>query len=575
MAWKLMGRMLGIVLVIGLVATGCTGQGAASEPEEVAALPATFGNVVTASGKVVPSRWATLGFEAGGRVEWLVAEGSEVAAGDTLARLDATDLEHAVAQARAALATAQAQLAAARAGATPEEIAVAEGAVATAQGGMAAAEAALAQAEINPEIANANVKQAEDAVDAAEAALAQAQGTLDAAEAAVVQAQGTQDAAEAGLVQAQGTQDAAEAALAQAQDTQDAAKADLARAQAELARLQAGARPEEIAAAEAALRQAQAGLEGAKKAYDIIAWQPGADSTQIGIAYRQALAAVEQAQAQVDLLKAGATEEEIAAVKAGVTAAQAQVGMAQGGVDAAQAQVGVAQGGVDAAQAQVTIAQGGLDAAQAQVTIAEAGVDAAEAALAQAQNAVVAAQGQVKLADSGVTATQAQVEVAEGQLAQAEAQRDRLKAGATEEEIAVLEAQVAQAEAALAQAESALAKATLSAPFAGTVGTVYLREGEVIAPAMPVLVLGDVSTLRVETTDLDEIDVARVAVGQEATVTFDALSERVFTGYVTSVSPMAEPGAGGVHYTAVIELDEIDPAIRWGMTAFVDIEVGG
>ena len=532
-----------IALVIGLAATGCAGQKAASATEEVSAPAAVFGNVVTASGKVVPARWATLSFETGGRVEWLVAEGSQVAAGETLARLDATDLEHAVAQARAALATAQAQLAAARAGATPEEIAAAEGAVVAAQGGVSAAKAAVAQAEISPDIADANVKQAQDAVAAAKAALAQAQGTLD--------------AAQAGLAQARGTLKAAEAGLAQAQGTQEAAKADLARAQAELARLQAGARPEEIAAAEAALRQAQAGLEGAKQAYDVIAWKPGAESTQVGIAYRQALATAEQAQAQVDLLKAGATEEEIAAAKASVSAAQAQVSMAQAGVDAAQARVSTAQAGVDAAQAQVAIA--------------EAGVDAAEAALAQAQDAVVAAQGQARLAQAGVIAAQAQVEVAGGQLAQTEAERDRVKAGATAEEIAVLEAQVAQAEAALAQAESALAKATLVAPFAGTVGVIQLREGEVISPGAAVLILGDLSTLRVETTDLDEIDVARVEVGQQATVTFDALPERLFNGHVTRVSPMAEPGAGGVHYTTVVELDEIDPAVRWGMTAFVDI----
>lgn len=282
MAWKLMRRMLGIVLVIGLVATGCAGQKAASVTEEVAALPPTFGNVVTASGKVVPARWATLSFETGGRVEWLNVEGSEVADGKVLARLDATDLEHAVAQARAALTTAQAQLVAAKAGPTSEEIAVAEGAVVAAQGGVAAAKAAVTQAEINAEIASANVKQVEDAVDAAETGLARAQGTLDVAEAAVAQAQGTLDAAEAAVTQG----------------SQDAAKADLTRAQAELARLQAGARPEEIAAAEAGLRQTQASLEGAKQAYDVIAWQPGADSSAIGIAYRQALAAVEQAQAQ-------------------------------------------------------------------------------------------------------------------------------------------------------------------------------------------------------------------------------------------------------------------------------------
>ncbi|MBE9472285.1 MAG: HlyD family efflux transporter periplasmic adaptor subunit, partial [Chloroflexi bacterium] len=77
-----------------------------------------------------------------------------------------------------------------------------------------------------------------------------------------------------------------------------------------------------------------------------------------------------------------------------------------------------------------------------------------------------------------------------------------------------------------------------------------------------------------ETTDLDETQVARVADDQQAAITFDALPERVFTGHVTRISPMAKPGAGGVNYTVVIELAETDPAILWGMTAFVDIEVG-
>jgi hypothetical protein len=37
---------------------------------------------------------------------------------------------------------------------------------------------------------------------------------------------------------------------------------------------------------------------------------------------------------------------------------------------------------------------------------------------------------------------------------------------------------------------------------------------------------------------------------------------------------MARAGSGGVNYTAIIELDEVAEAIRWGMTAFIDIETG-
>jgi multidrug efflux pump subunit AcrA (membrane-fusion protein) len=86
-------------------------------------------------------------------------------------------------------------------------------------------------------------------------------------------------------------------------------------------------------------------------------------------------------------------------------------------------------------------------------------------------------------------------------------------------------------------------------------------------------VLADLSALQVQTTDLNEIDVARVAVGNTATVEFDALPEETVAGVVTRIAPRSAEGAG-VNYTAIIELDEIPSHLRWGMTAFVDIAVG-
>jgi multidrug resistance efflux pump len=111
------------------------------------------------------------------------------------------------------------------------------------------------------------------------------------------------------------------------------------------------------------------------------------------------------------------------------------------------------------------------------------------------------------------------------------------------------------------------------APFAGTVGMVDTRVGALVVSGQPLVTLGDLDTLRVETTDLDEIDVVKVYVGQQVDVSFDALPEQVFAGEVTRISPMAAPGSGGVNYTVVIALDDVDPAVKWGMTAFVDIEV--
>ena len=148
---------------------------------------------------------------------------------------------------------------------------------------------------------------------------------------------------------------------------------------------------------------------------------------------------------------------------------------------------------------------------------------------------------------------------------------------------AELEAGVAQAEDALttaraqlaqleAGARAALAKAELRAPFAGTVPEVSLRVGEYITMGVPVLALGDSTTLRVETTDLDEIDVARVAEGRAVAITFDALPNVTLRGTVQRIALRAGTGAGGTTYKVTIGFDETDPRLRWGMTAFVDIE---
>jgi HlyD family secretion protein len=149
----------------------------------------------------------------------------------------------------------------------------------------------------------------------------------------------------------------------------------------------------------------------------------------------------------------------------------------------------------------------------------------------------------------------------------------QLQAGPADQEITLAETDVAQAELALEEAQLALERSERRAPFDGTVGRVEVREGEQIRQGDPLLTLGDLSTLRVETTDLDEIDVAKIEVGQSVDITFDAFPDRIFKGRITRINPMAAPGGGGVTYTTIIALEELAPEIRWGMTAFVDIDV--
>jgi HlyD family secretion protein len=65
-----------------------------------------------------------------------------------------------------------------------------------------------------------------------------------------------------------------------------------------------------------------------------------------------------------------------------------------------------------------------------------------------------------------------------------------------------------------------------------------------------------------------------VAVGQPVKVTVDALPDQEFQGIVTEIAPRSETKRGDVTYTVSIKLtDATDAPLRWGMTAFVDINV--
>jgi multidrug efflux pump subunit AcrA (membrane-fusion protein) len=306
------------------------------------------------------------------------------------------------------------------------------------------------------------------------------------------------------------------------------------------------------------------------------------DDTDAKLALAQANAALNMSQAQLAQLKAGARPEEITQQKQAVQAAQAALAGAQARLD--QLQAGARQAEVADAEAALRQAEaawkvksdayddnlrdGALGATEehlrAQVQAAAEAVTAAKARLAQIKAGPTEAER--RGGQAAVAAAQAQYDAAQAQL-------DQMMAGATKEQIAVAEANVAQAQAAADLAQANLDKLQLTAPFAGTVGNVYAREGELLAAGQTVLALGDLSSLRVETTDLSEVDVARVTVGQPVNVTFDALKGQTLQGRVTRIAPMSSASQGGVNYTVIVELDQLNPALRWGMTAFTDIQV--
>jgi multidrug resistance efflux pump len=193
--------------------------------------------------------------------------------------------------------------------------------------------------------------------------------------------------------------------------------------------------------------------------------------------------------------------------------------------------------------------------------VAVAQRDAAEAQLALLLAGVKVEQ--IRVAQVGVA--QAQAAVAQADVAILQAQ-----AGLSQAEAAVLQAQTA-----VDAAQATLDRALLTAPFAGTVAAIAVEAGEVLAPGVPVVTLADFSAWQVETTDLSELDVVHVAVGDTVRVRIDALPDQTLSGTVTEISAVSRLNRGDVTYTVTIELNGADRLpLRWGMTVFVDIDSG-
>jgi HlyD family secretion protein len=112
-----------------------------------------------------------------------------------------------------------------------------------------------------------------------------------------------------------------------------------------------------------------------------------------------------------------------------------------------------------------------------------------------------------------------------------------LAAGTRAEDIAMAEAALLQAQAALTQAQALFEKTIIRSPVDGVVLKRDLREGETVVALSPIPLarIGDVSRLIVR-ADVDELDVARVRVGQRARITSDAFPGRVVNGEVIRVS---------------------------------------
>lgn len=339
------------------------------------------------------------------------------------------------------------------------------------------------------------------------------------------------------------------------------------------------------------------------------------DQEQIKIQLKQAEAALELAKANLEMIIKGASEEDRRLAQTSYEQANISYAAAQKNLEFAQSlfddrtmqkqQLLAAKTQLEAAQVQLQLAdernkqaelalnlakddydrmsylfsngvitQKQYDGVVAQYKNAQSALVSAQLAEEQAQVSYQGAKEGYELAkdvfDNRLTAQQqvdgakTQLEMAAGSVEIAQANLEKLKKGATAEQIRISKANLKQAEAALDLVSLQLKNSVIKSPIAGVVAQINLDAGEMAGPGSPVITIIDLSQVYLK-VDVTADVITSLTVDQSVEVKVLVFSDQLRQGKISSISPMVD--ARSQAYPIKILLDNSDQRLKPGMFA--------
>jgi HlyD family secretion protein len=259
------------------------------------------------------------------------------------------------------------------------------------------------------------------------------------------------------------------------------------------------------------------------------------------------------------------------------------------------AKVRQAKAELEVARANVLIQRAGVERAQKEVANAVSSLSSARARTDKTRVVLVNAKRNLErrraLFQSGAV-SESQIDDAQTvhDQTQAQVKSEEAEEGAAESLVATREAalktaraqvdyaieQVRQKEAALYQAEVDLQNTFIRSPVDGVVIERAVDIGQTVAASFQApkifVIAQDLRKMQVE-TDVDEADIGRVHVGQEAVFTVDAFAGREFHGQVLQVRKAPRVVQNVVTYTVLVSADNSELRLMPGMTANIQIIV--
>jgi RND family efflux transporter MFP subunit len=148
----------------------------------------------------------------------------------------------------------------------------------------------------------------------------------------------------------------------------------------------------------------------------------------------------------------------------------------------------------------------------------------------------------------------------------------QLQQGADTLDIASAQLSVQNQENAVQDAEHTLSEYYIRAPFAGTIGSVSATPYSQAGSGSVIATL--ITTQQYAQLSVNEVDAAKLQLGQKVTLSFDAIPDLTLTGSIASIDQVGAVSQGVVSYTVKIGFDSQDSRIKPGMTVTANIQTG-
>jgi HlyD family secretion protein len=137
--------------------------------------------------------------------------------------------------------------------------------------------------------------------------------------------------------------------------------------------------------------------------------------------------------------------------------------------------------------------------------------------------------------------------------------------------IADLQRKIATAQATLAQRQEDVASLQIKAPVSGTVSGLAVTVGDKVSANQQLMRVADYGAMQI-VIGVDELDIAKVQVGQSAQITLDALPGKRYRGKVTAIAPEGTVKNDIATFSVTVQIEE-PQGILAGMTASAEIVV--